>query len=83
MNKLELIEHIAEEMDITKADAGRFVDTFVNTIHANIRKEGVKISGLGTFGAIKRKARTGRNPQTGQKLKIPAKWAPTFKPGSA
>ncbi|MDD9950564.1 MAG: HU family DNA-binding protein [Zetaproteobacteria bacterium] len=78
MNKAELVECIAEEMEATKADAARFVDTLVAAIQDNIRAEGVKVAGLGSFSAKKRKARTGRNPQTGEALKIPAKWAPIF-----
>lgn len=83
MNRAELIEYVAEEMEITKVDAGRFVEIFLHAIYTNVRREGVKISGLGTFSAVKRKARKGRNPRTGEEIRIPAKWAPVFKPGSA
>ena len=49
----------------------------------NLRKDGVKIAGFGTFGAKKRKAKTGRNPQTGEEMKIPSKWVPFFKAGTS
>ena len=82
MNKAELIDYMAEELETSKADANRFLDTFLNAVYKNARKEGVKISGFGTFSATKRKARIGRNPQTGEEVKIPSRWAPVFKPGS-
>ena len=47
------------------------------------KKDGVKLVGFGTFGSAKRKARIGRNPQTGDKIKIPAKTIPVFRPGTA
>ena len=56
---------------------------FVEAIHKNIRTEGVKISGLGTFAAAERQARVGRNPKTGEEIQIPSKWVPTFKAGTA
>lgn len=83
MNKGDFIEYLADEMETSKAEAGRFLDVFIEGIHKNVNKEEIRISGLGTFSRTKRKARTGRNPQTGEEIKIPAKWAPTFKPGSA
>ena len=83
MNKAEFVEYLAEQMEESKAEAGRWMEAVIEGIHANIAdKEGIKLSGLGTFGRTKRAARTGRNPQTGEEIKIAAKWAPTFKAGS-
>ena len=82
MNRADLIEYIASEMDTSKAEADRFLSTFLDAIYSNVRKEGVKIAGLGSFTAAKRKARVGRNPQTGEEIKIPAKWVPVFKAGA-
>jgi len=82
MNRAELTDFIATDMEITKAQADRFISCFADAVYTNIRKEGVKIVGFGTFSAAKRKARVGRNPQTGAEVKIPARWAVTFKAGS-
>lgn len=82
MNRAELTEFIATDMEITKAQADRFISCFTDAVYTNIRKEGVKIVGFGTFSSAKRKARMGRNPQTGDEVKIPARWAVTFKAGS-
>ncbi len=83
MNKAEFVDFIAGRMETSKAEASRFLDIFIEGIHKNINKEEIRLSGLGTFNRTKRKARSGRNPQTGEEIKIPAKWAPTFKAGSA
>ena len=83
MNKSEFTDYLAEQMDSTKAEAGRWLDAFVEGIHKHIKDEdGLKIAGLGNFSRVKRSARVGRNPQTGAEIKIPAKWAPVFKAGS-
>ena len=83
MNKADFIEHLAKQMDSNKAEAGRWLDAMIEGIHTGIRsEEGVKLAGLGSFARTKRKARVGRNPQTGEELKIPAKWVPVFKAGS-
>ena len=81
MNKAQLVEFIAEDMEISKAEAERFVNCFTSAVTKNINKDGVKIAGFGTFGSKKRNAKTGRNPQTGEEMKIPAKWVPFFKAG--
>ncbi|NRA44089.1 MAG: HU family DNA-binding protein [Oligoflexales bacterium] len=83
MNRADLIEYIAGEMETSKAEADRFLSAFLDAIYSNVRKEGVKIAGLGSFSAAKRKARLGRNPQTGEEIKIPAKWVPVFKAGAS
>ena len=67
MNKSEFTEYLAEQMDSTKAEAGRWLDTMIEGIHTGIKtEEGVKLAGLGSFTRTKRKARIGRNPQTGE-----------------
>lgn len=83
MNRAELAEHIANDLEISKAQADRFIGSFTEAVCTNIRKDGVKIVGFGTFSSTKRKARVGRNPQTGEEVRIPSRWAATFKPGRA
>jgi len=84
MNKSELIDAIAQEADISKAAAGRVVDTFIDSITAALKKgESVQLIGFGTFKVNKRAARTGRNPQTGKEIKIAARNAPAFTAGKA
>ena len=82
MNKAELIEFMAEDLELSKAETARFLESFISVTKKNLRKDGVRISGFGTFAAKKRAAKTGRNPQTGEEMKIPAKWVPTFKAGA-
>ena len=84
MNKGELIEAVANATSSTKADAGRAIDATVEAITNALKKSGtVTLIGFGTFKVSKRAARTGRNPQTGAELKIPARNAPSFKAGAA
>jgi DNA-binding protein HU-beta len=83
MNKQQLIEKIATETKVSKAQA----ETILNNCFENIKKavkkgDDVKLVGFGTFTKSKRKARTGRNPQTGKAIKIPAAWAPKFRAGA-
>ena len=83
MNRSELIDAIAKHTGATKADTDRFLNSFTSVIEKNIkRKEGVKLVGFGTFSSSKRKARLGRNPQTGQEIQIPARTVPVFRPGA-
>lgn len=83
MNKAQLIEKIAEEAKISKAQAELILDTTVSNIKKAVKKgDDVKLVGFGTFTKAKRKARTGRNPQTGKAIKIPASWAPKFRAGA-
>lgn len=83
MNKAELIELIATETKITKAQTERILDATLDAIKKNVKKgEEVKLVGFGTFAKAKRKARMGRNPQTGKAIKIPATWFPKFRPGA-
>jgi len=82
MNKSELVEAIAKLTSQTKADTERSLDAFIDVIGKNIRKkEGVKLVGFGTFSVSNRKARIGRNPQTGEEIQIPARKVPVFRPG--
>ena len=82
MNKTELINQIAESADITKAAAGKVLNGITDAISDSLQKgENVTLIGFGTFSAVKRSARTGRNPQTGKAMKIPAKTVVKFKAG--
>ncbi len=82
MNKSELINAIAEESGLTKADAGRALDATLSSV-TNALKGGDSISliGFGTFAVKERSARTGRNPQTGETIQIKASKIPSFKAG--
>jgi len=83
MTKTDLIEFIAENADLTKADSARAIDALIEGITEGLKKEGkVTLVGFGTFTAKKRDARTGRNPQTGETVSIAARIAPSFKAGS-
>ncbi len=83
MNKTALIDAVSKTTS-TKKEARAVVDTVLETITKSLKKkEAVTLVGFGTFAVRKRKARTGRNPQTGEKLKISAKNIPVFKPGKA
>lgn len=84
MNKSELIDAIAAEADISKADAGRALDATLDSITGALKKgDTVSLVGFGTFSVKERAARTGRNPQTGQPIKIAAAKTPGFKAGKA
>jgi DNA-binding protein HU-beta len=83
MTKQELVEFIAKEANLTKADALRALDATVDGVTAGLKKEGkVALVGFGTFAAKKRAARTGINPLTKESIKIPAKTVASFKAGS-
>ena len=82
MNKSELIEHIAEQADISKAAAGRALEAVIAGVCSSLKKgHAVTLVGFGTFTAKERAARTGRNPFTGEALEIKASRVPTFKVG--
>jgi len=84
MNKAEMIAAIAKDAGLTKADAERALNSFINnTKKALKKKDKVSLVGFGTFSVSKRKARKGRNPQTGDMIKIKAAKVPKFKPGKA
>ena len=83
MTKAELVEFIAEKADLTKADAGRALDAMVEGVTKGLKEDGkVTLVGFGTFTAKKREAREGRNPQTGETVKIAARVVPGFKAGN-
>lgn len=82
MNKSELIEQVAYDSDLTKADVSRILESVIDNIRRSVKKgEDVKLTGFGTFTRVRRKSRTGRNPQTGEEIRIPAAKVPKFKPG--
>ncbi len=86
MNKSDLVDALADATGMTKADAGRAVDALfapAGGILAKTLKQGgrVQITGFGTFEAKHRKARTGRNPRTGETIKIAATKTPSFRAG--
>ena len=84
MNKTELIERIAQEADISKAAAEKAVNATVDTIKKTLKKgDSVTLIGFGTFSVGKRAARTGRNPRTGEEIKIKAAKVPKFTAGKA
>ena len=84
MNRIELIEVIAEKHELSKAEAGRVLGTVLDSIVTAVKKgDNVSLVGFGTFKQSARAARTGRNPQTGDKVKIPAAKLPKFVAGSA
>ena len=84
MNKQELIENIAGSADITKAAAGRALDSVIDSITGSLKQgDSVVLVGFGTFSVRDRAARTGRNPQTGAAIQIAAAKVPAFKAGKA
>lgn len=84
MNKAELIKAMADETQLTQKDVESVLNSFVNVVsNALSKKDKVQLIGFGTFETRKRSARTGRNPQTGEEIKIKASTIPAFKPGKA
>ncbi len=84
MNKSELIDAIASEADISKASAGRALDSMLSTITGTLSNgDSVSLVGFGTFSVKHRAARVGRNPQTGAAIQIKAATVPGFKAGKA
>ena len=83
MNKGELIEAVAKDIGISKALAGKVLDSSINTVTKGLAKGGrVALVGFGTFSVSTRKARTGRNPRTGKEIRIPATKVARFKAGN-
>lgn len=83
MSKQQLVDMIAEKAGLTKADAARALDATMESITETLKKgEKVSLVGFGTFATSKREAREGRNPRTGETVKIAARTAVTFKVGS-
>jgi DNA-binding protein HU-beta len=83
MNKSDLIDAMASDAGISKAQAKKALDSFTDNVSGALAKGGrVSLVGFGTFSTSKRSAREGRNPQTGKKIQIPAKTVAKFKAGS-
>lgn len=84
MNRIELVQTIATQHDLSKAEAARVLETITSAIVTAVKKgDTVQILGFGTFKQVARAARTGVNPSTGDKLKIAAAKLPKFVPGAA
>ncbi len=84
MNKMELIEHVAGETELSKATASAAIEAFVEGITKALKKgDDVRLVGFGTFSVRKRAAGKGRNPATGAAIKIPASKNARFKAGTA
>jgi DNA-binding protein HU-beta len=84
MTKAELVEAVAKSANLTKAAAEKAVGAFISTVSGALKKgDRVTLVGFGSFEVASRKARTGRNPQTGKEIKIAAAKVPKFRPGKA
>jgi len=83
MTKAELIEQIAKDAEISKVADGAALDSFITNVTKALKKKDGKVTlvGFGTFSKVRRKARKGRNPQTGESIKIKARNAVKFKVG--
>jgi DNA-binding protein HU-beta len=83
MTKADLIEKMAKDAGVSKVAAGAALDSFVDGVTSALKKKDGKVTlvGFGTFSKVRRKARKGRNPQTGTEIKIKAKNVVKFKPG--
>lgn len=82
MNKTDLINAVADQAELTKADAGRALEAFFAVVQKSLKKgDDVSVVGFGTFTVRKRAARTGRNPRTNETIKIKASKVPAFKAG--
>ncbi|MCT4614776.1 MAG: HU family DNA-binding protein [Marinifilaceae bacterium] len=83
MNKADLINAISEKANLTKADAKKALDAFIESTTESLKAgDRVALIGFGSFSVTERNARTGRNPQTGKEIKIPAKKVVKFKAGT-
>lgn len=84
MTKAELIDAVAKKAGLTKKESAQAVDAIVESIAEALKKgDKVTLVGFGTFSVTKRKPRKGRNPKTGEEIKIPATKSPKFTPGKA
>ena len=84
MNRVELIDAIANETGLTKKDIDAALKSFMNVVSDTLqKKDKVQLIGFGTFETVDKPAREGHNPANGEKIKIAAKRAPAFKPGKA
>ncbi|HEV2998887.1 MAG TPA: HU family DNA-binding protein [Solirubrobacteraceae bacterium] len=83
MNKTQLVEAVADDSGLSKADASRALESFVSTVGKALKKgDEIVITGFGKFSVVKRAARQGVNPRTGEKVKIKASKAPKFTAGA-
>jgi DNA-binding protein HU-beta len=83
MNKTELVEAIAKESGLTNADARKSVEAFITTVEKTLKRgDEIALTGFGKFSVVRRSARTGRNPQTGETVRIRASKAPKFTAGA-
>jgi len=84
VNKNDLVASVAESSGLSKADAGKAVDSVLDNITSSLQSGNeIRLVGFGTFSVAQRKATTGRNPQTGATIQIPASKQPKFKAGKA
>ncbi|MDE0091658.1 MAG: HU family DNA-binding protein [Oligoflexia bacterium] len=82
MNKAEVIDKIVEKTSLSKSEVEKVISSFFETIKSSLKdKQNVRLVGFGTFSSNERKARVGRNPQTGEEINIPSCCYPKFKPG--
>jgi DNA-binding protein HU-beta len=81
MNKAELVDKVAEATQLAKSDIEGLLNEMLSVIKSAVKKQDVTLIGFGTFSKSKRKARMGRNPQTGKEIKIPARTVPKFRAG--
>lgn len=82
MNKAEIIDKIVEQTQLSKSDVEKVMSRFFDIVKSTLKdKQNIRLVGFGTFSLNERKARSGRNPQTGQQIQIPACFYPKFKPG--
>ncbi len=84
MNKTDLVAAMAEKAELSKKDSEKALKAFIDVVSEELQKgEKIQLVGFGTFEVSERAARTGKNPQTGAEIKIPASKAPKFKAGKA
>ncbi len=81
MNKADLVESLAKQTKTTKAASEQWLNAFTAIVSKTMKRDDVRLVGFGTFTSVKRKARKGRNPQTGEEIKIKARKVPVFRPG--
>jgi nucleoid DNA-binding protein len=81
MNKAELVEHVAKAAELTKKSAEEAVDALLDGIKKGVKKGGVQLVGFGSFSVASRKGRMGRNPKTGEPIKIKPSKTVKFRPG--
>lgn len=83
MNRADLVEVLASKHDLSKVAASAILETLINTIQSTVKKgDTVQLVGFGTFKSAKRAARSGKNPSTGETIKIPASTVPKFVAGA-